>query len=677
MNEKVQEFDTVVLGFDEKSKATVEALQEQGENVLYISIDPQTMISLIAQKQVHTAESDKAISHLQIQKHHMETPIQHSTTYLLQPVVQIETTTSDQVIDQTAKETEEIELQIPSPNDNDSDVVLHDEVEPQKVAFSFEDVSNDLPHSNEDKEADVVQATGVEHGTKKMDEEQSAEKIAIDMKTEPVDDREQEQSSDESIEDTEEKIANEATVELEKEQEQQPDEDKEEKTSKKVSAEESEEFSFPIITPLTKESSLIDNRMLGIRGSKYRGLQRSNKPGAGSMLSSYHLFNPIRIEGEEDTEALPFTAEQDTTVPLENESNTGTSEQDEIEQNDSMEKLSFMDKNFIFHGPQLSPDNTTISPQLNSESDEVEDNEQQDEYLKSSDTQLEFVEDQDEWDDPDLMEHENHPNTNQKKKMLPDFDDLILQSHLEEDVSLEDDNSVVNETSNSDVDNENNIEKDSTTKDEQIESEEEHSNPPTLVLDRDIRLRKKFSFHQLHQETKPEQTPDSVNREKTVKNNEEEQTTKKPDIFPLEPFSSRRRNKKSRLFSTLESTIPNPIVQPSTTPKQEKSFSNLIQDSIIHHELEEKPAKTINPESMEMEDFLDQNEEDNENVEMNSDNNLKIDNIEFEEPYGYNSFEDFFPSFSNSNDRKRQEMDKIEKRKIALRGLHNLINNLG
>ena len=55
---------------------------------------------------------------------------------------------------------------------------------------------------------------------------------------------------------------------------------------------------------------------------------------------------------------------------------------------------------------------------------------------------------------------------------------------------------------------------------------------------------------------------------------------------------------------------------------------------------------------------------------------LKKDNIDIEEPYGgYNSLEDFFPPYSSG--RKRQEMDEIEKRKIALRGLHNLINNLG
>jgi predicted N-acyltransferase len=45
--------------------------------------------------------------------------------------------------------------------------------------------------------------------------------------------------------------------------------------------------------------------------------------------------------------------------------------------------------------------------------------------------------------------------------------------------------------------------------------------------------------------------------------------------------------------------------------------------------------------------------------------------------YGdYSSWEDFLTPLSQ-NKRKRQELDKIEKRKIALRGLHNLINNLG
>lgn len=59
------------------------------------------------------------------------------------------------------------------------------------------------------------------------------------------------------------------------------------------------------------------------------------------------------------------------------------------------------------------------------------------------------------------------------------------------------------------------------------------------------------------------------------------------------------------------------------------------------------------------------------------DASLKRDDIEFEDAYGgYNSWEEFLTPHSE-NSRKRQEMDKIEKRKLALRGLHSLINNLG
>ncbi|GGE06063.1 hypothetical protein GCM10011571_03980 [Marinithermofilum abyssi] len=50
---------------------------------------------------------------------------------------------------------------------------------------------------------------------------------------------------------------------------------------------------------------------------------------------------------------------------------------------------------------------------------------------------------------------------------------------------------------------------------------------------------------------------------------------------------------------------------------------------------------------------------------------LKRDTIELEDPYGYDSYEDFLTPFANA------EVEKLEKRKLALRGLHNLINNLG
>jgi hypothetical protein len=50
---------------------------------------------------------------------------------------------------------------------------------------------------------------------------------------------------------------------------------------------------------------------------------------------------------------------------------------------------------------------------------------------------------------------------------------------------------------------------------------------------------------------------------------------------------------------------------------------------------------------------------------------LKRDTIELEDPYGYDSYEDFLTPFANA------ELEKLEKRKLALRGLHKLIKNLG
>lgn len=50
---------------------------------------------------------------------------------------------------------------------------------------------------------------------------------------------------------------------------------------------------------------------------------------------------------------------------------------------------------------------------------------------------------------------------------------------------------------------------------------------------------------------------------------------------------------------------------------------------------------------------------------------LKRDNIDIEDPYGQ-SYEDFMEPFRSSS-----PDHQLEKRKLALRGLHNLINNLG
>ena len=62
-------------------------------------------------------------------------------------------------------------------------------------------------------------------------------------------------------------------------------------------------------------------------------------------------------------------------------------------------------------------------------------------------------------------------------------------------------------------------------------------------------------------------------------------------------------------------------------------------------------------------------------LEQSSSAPLKKDAIQLEDPYGYNAWEDIMP-FSKGKENK-SALDASEKRKIALRGLRNLINNLG
>lgn len=58
-----------------------------------------------------------------------------------------------------------------------------------------------------------------------------------------------------------------------------------------------------------------------------------------------------------------------------------------------------------------------------------------------------------------------------------------------------------------------------------------------------------------------------------------------------------------------------------------------------------------------------------------SSNPLKREAIQLEDPYGYNAWEDIMP-FSKGK-QSTSELDASEKRQLALRGLRNLINNLG
>ncbi|EGK10157.1 small heat shock protein C2 [Desmospora sp. 8437] len=56
----------------------------------------------------------------------------------------------------------------------------------------------------------------------------------------------------------------------------------------------------------------------------------------------------------------------------------------------------------------------------------------------------------------------------------------------------------------------------------------------------------------------------------------------------------------------------------------------------------------------------------------NSNDGLKKDELDISDPFGQ-SYDEFLTPFSGGNPQDEQ----LEKRKLALRGLHNLINNLG
>ncbi|OYD07920.1 FAD-dependent oxidoreductase [Paludifilum halophilum] len=99
-----------------------------------------------------------------------------------------------------------------------------------------------------------------------------------------------------------------------------------------------------------------------------------------------------------------------------------------------------------------------------------------------------------------------------------------------------------------------------------------------------------------------------------------------------------------------------------------------------------KPAETPQPSSEGLQPFSQAKghrresspfteQEAARNVLRNSSSDtLKRDEIDIEDPFGQ-SYEEFMGPFSSSSG--NPESEEVERRKIALRGLHNLINNLG
>lgn len=210
---------------------------------------------------------------------------------------------------------------------------------------------------------------------------------------------------------------------------------------------------------------------------------------------------------------------------------------------------------------------------------------------------------------------------------------------------------------------------------------------------RESRLRKRLSF-----KSKPQQTSEKTVTEhssdvnlqpksSSTQSNYEEDDNQQ-NIYSFEPFSSRRRvraQKKGRMLTTAERfkskpSPPKPLQQfeEQSFSSSEESFENQdlsYQESIVESSSAQQPIRSNEQFSLHSTTEITPS-----NLTIQSDqsiDSLKKDSIEFEEPYGgYHSLEDFLPPYSQ-NGRKRQEIDEIEKRKIALRGLHNLINNLG
>ncbi|BCU83408.1 hypothetical protein JIR001_31910 [Polycladomyces abyssicola] len=136
------------------------------------------------------------------------------------------------------------------------------------------------------------------------------------------------------------------------------------------------------------------------------------------------------------------------------------------------------------------------------------------------------------------------------------------------------------------------------------------------------------------------------------------------------------KQKKRKPATAKKTSLPTKEAKPqvhSPSPAGSRETAPLKRSEIP---IKPKP-KMVNPpiQSKERTSFLQQDAARQVLEQSAPKNALKRDSIDFEDAYGYSSWDDLFTPFSNSS--KRQEFQQIEKRKLALRGLHNLINNLG
>lgn len=162
------------------------------------------------------------------------------------------------------------------------------------------------------------------------------------------------------------------------------------------------------------------------------------------------------------------------------------------------------------------------------------------------------------------------------------------------------------------------------------------------------------------------------------------ETNQQNELLPLEPFSPRRRarsSKKTRFKPRRESLVEKVTRQIKEQNQQQSGYSLFPEEpSATNNQYSlfsggQQPS--VQPFSQETDNAKKNESPLKKTGNDDSETSLKRDEIELEDAYGdYSSWEEIMTPYSQNN-RKRQEIDKIEKRKIALRGLHNLINNLG
>ncbi|MFC4077236.1 hypothetical protein [Salinithrix halophila] len=160
-----------------------------------------------------------------------------------------------------------------------------------------------------------------------------------------------------------------------------------------------------------------------------------------------------------------------------------------------------------------------------------------------------------------------------------------------------------------------------------------------------------------------------------------------------EPFSRNRRSGESQQTERKEATSKGPLsYQPPTSGKNDgirlRSHESISEKGPFSQRQKKQitprePAKETPPqrqpvrqnEESQRDNRSFMREEAARNILQNTSDHqggLKRDNIDIEDPYGQ-SYEDFLEPFAHNN----PQTEQLERRKLALRGLHNLINNLG